>query len=99
MSEKVYIGTGKLLQGKNGYKDRLETAISPDDLRKLLAWSEKTGRWVRITWSERKEPSKNGATHYGVLNEWAPKSSSQEDRPVAPKQQAQQADESETMPF
>jgi hypothetical protein len=93
MSEKVYIGTGKVLQGKTGYKDRFETAISPDDLRKLLAWSGKTGRWVRITWSERKEPSKNGATHYGVLNEWE---RSQHDKPAAPQQQA---DDSEPMPF
>ena len=76
-TDKVYIGTGKILAGKNGYEDRLETSISPEDLEKLAAWCRLTGRWARITWPKRKKPSKNGATHYGVQNTWVQQESAQ----------------------
>lgn len=75
MSEKTYIGTAKVLQGKNGYEDRLKTSISADDLRKLLAWAEQHNGWAAVLWQKRKEPSKTGATHYGVLDTWVPQSS------------------------
>ena len=76
-TEKVYIGTGKIIAGKNGYEDRLETAISLEDVEKLAAWCRRTGRWARITWPKRKVPSKNGATHYGIQNTWVPQESAQ----------------------
>jgi hypothetical protein len=74
MSEKVYIGTGKVLAGKNGFEDRLKTSISADDLRKLLEWAEQHNGWATVVWQKRKEPSKNGATHYGVMDTWVPQS-------------------------
>jgi hypothetical protein len=76
-TEKTYIGTGKILAGKNGYEDRLKTSISADDLRKLLAWAEQHNGWAAILWQKRKEPSKTGATHYGVLDTWVPQSQGQ----------------------
>lgn len=75
MSEKTYIGTGKVLEGKNGYESRLKTSINADDLRKLLAWAEQHNGWCAILWQKRKEPSKTGATHYGVMDTWVPQSS------------------------
>ena len=77
MSDKIYIGTAKVLQGKNGYEDRLKTSISADDLRKLLAWAEQHNGWASILWQKRKEQSKTGATHYGVMDTWVPQSQSQ----------------------
>ena len=84
--EKVYIGTGKVLAGKNGYEARLKTSIHVDDLRKLLEWAEAHNDWCAILWQKRKEPSKTGATHYGVMDTWvpdAPKSSTPTGTPPA----------------
>jgi hypothetical protein len=97
--EKVYIGTGKILAGKNGYDDRLETAISPEDLEKLLGWCNTTGRWARITWQKRKEPSKNGATHYGVQNTWVPQAAAQPAAPVANDTAALPGAKDDPLPF
>ena len=76
-TDKVYIGTGKVLAGKNGYEARLKTSIPTDDLRKLLAWAEAHNGWASILWQKRKEPSKTGATHYGVMDTWVPQESAQ----------------------
>jgi hypothetical protein len=71
-TDKVYIGTGKIIAGKNGYDDRLKTSVTTEDLRKLLAWAEAHNGWAAVLWQKRKEPSKNGATHYGVMDTWEP---------------------------
>jgi hypothetical protein len=95
MSDKTYIGTGKILQGKNGYEDRLKTSISADDLRKLLAWAEQHNGWATVLWQKRKEPSKTGATHYGVMDTWVPQSQGQPAAaPTAPR-----ADGADAIPF
>lgn len=80
MSEKVYIGSGKVLVSTKGYEDRFETSFSPDDLRKLLAWSEKTGRWAKVVWSKRKVQGKSGSTHYGVQDTWVPQEGARVDK-------------------
>ncbi len=94
-TEKTYIGTAKVLQGKNGYEDRLKTSISADDLRKLLAWAEAHNGWAAVLWQKRKEPSKTGATHYGVMDTWVPQSQCQPANASA----AQPASDNEAMPF
>jgi hypothetical protein len=82
--EKIYIGTGKILAGKNGYADRLKLSFPADDLRKMLEWAEGQGGrgWCNVIVAERKSASKTGMTHYCTLDTW---------QPAANRQDAQQA--------
>lgn len=60
-----------------------KVSFSPDDLRKLRAWSEKTGRWSKVVWSQSKVPGKSGSKHYGVQDTWVPQEGARAEKPAA----------------
>lgn len=75
MSEKIYLGTGKI-HTFNGGGSKIAFAMLIDDLEKHLAKLKSEGEnWIRIDICERKEPNEKGQTHYGLLNTWKPDSS------------------------
>jgi len=70
MSQKIYIGSGKEIQTKNGGK-LMKLSLNRDDIEKLRQNLNLNG-WVNLILSGRKNPSPSGSTHYLVVDDWQP---------------------------
>lgn len=68
-SEKIYVGTGKLMEFNNG-GTALKLAFTEEDVGKLRDHLD--NGWVRIMVSERRVASATGQTHYGTIDLWKP---------------------------
>jgi hypothetical protein len=72
MSEpKIYCGRGKLLKGKDGWKDRIKLSFGETD-RALLEKHKSERGWTNLVVCEAKQADKYGNTHYGVIDTWRP---------------------------
>ena len=68
--EKIYVGNGRNI--KTNYGDMLVLSFHADDVKKMKEWQDNNNGWVSLKILERKEPSKKGSTHYGIIDTWKP---------------------------
>ena len=69
MSDKIYLGAGKVVQTKNG--PMLVFAFSKEDIEKL--WNNMNDQgWVNVNVGKRKQISDKGVSHYMAINDWKP---------------------------
>lgn len=90
MSDKIYVGTGKAIQTQ--YGELLKISLTEDDVETLK--ENFSNGWVNLNVNKRREPSKKGATHYLVIDDWKP-----EKQDKAPEKKEITADDVWTIPF
>ncbi len=95
MGDKIYIGNGKEYTFPNGGMC-IRLSFSPEDLIKINDWARGNNGWCNIDVLKRKEPSKKGMTHYGVINQWKPEK--KQDQQEAP-QESKKEDDLGDLPF
>ena len=73
MSEKIYVGSGKVIETK--YGDLMKVSLSKDDINTIASWmKENNESWVNLNVSERRSPSDKGQTHSVTIDTWKPDS-------------------------
>lgn len=95
MDNKIYIGNGKEYTFSNG-GTCLRVSFSPEDLIKINDWARGNNGWCNIDVLKRKEPSKKGVTHYGIINQWKPEKKNEQSFNT---NIAQSKEENEEMPL
>ena len=68
MSEKIYVGNGKVITTQ--YGDLMKLSFTEEDVKKLR--DSLDNGWVNLVVKERKEPSAKGTTHYLEVDTWKP---------------------------
>ena len=69
MSEKTYVGSGKLIKTSNG--ELMKVSFSRRDLETMTANLNDKG-YINLVVSERREPDKYGNTHSVSIDTWKP---------------------------
>jgi len=69
MSDKVYLGSGKVVQTQHG--PMLKFAFCQDDINKLQNNMNQQG-WVNVNVGKKRDPVQGKPTHYMKINDWQP---------------------------
>ena len=96
MSDKIYVGTGKIKEFSDG-GSILKFSFTEKDLGTLR--EHLSNGWVNIAISKRKTPSEKGTTHYAVIDTWKPKSKSDPAEALAGEHHPSGQGDVDVMPF
>jgi hypothetical protein len=69
MSEKIYVGNGKLIKTQHG--ELMKISFNKGDLQRMEQHLNEAG-FVNLLLAERREPSQHGSTHYLIIDTWKP---------------------------
>ena len=74
MSDKVYIGSGKVIKTK--YGDLTKVSFSESDIKKMQENLSKG--WINLVLKEKRNKVEGKPTHYLELDRWKPENSTSE---------------------
>lgn len=78
--EKIYAGSGKIVQTKFGEMTKI--SFSKSDLDKLQAEAGKNNGWVNLVLKEKKDKIEGKPTHYLEVDNWKPSGEVQQSAPT-----------------
>jgi len=95
MTDKIYVGTGKIVNTQYGDLPKLK--FHKDDINTIVQWmKDNESEWANIDMKPKKEPEEGKPTHYLEVDTWVPEKKTEvNNTPV----EANEGNNSDNLPF